>query len=148
MAGCPTKVNPPLLCPSLSFRSVYYIVNLAILQPALAVAMQGALPVGGELAGYARHRAVQTMCLVNIQAKMAGQCCLIRCKLTLVLRYLESNLPTVSTANGQLPAVAIFCRCSFVRVRAPGSLVLCARGVDHEKCCFRNRPLRCRISSL
>ena len=27
------------------------IVNLAILQPALAVAMQGALPVGGELAG-------------------------------------------------------------------------------------------------
>jgi hypothetical protein len=45
------------------------IVNLAILQPVLAVAMQGALPVGGELAGYARHRAVQTMCLVNNQAK-------------------------------------------------------------------------------
>jgi hypothetical protein len=45
------------------------IVNLAILQPAWAVAMQGALPVGGELAGYARHRAVQTMCLVNNQAK-------------------------------------------------------------------------------
>ena len=51
-----------------------------------------------------------------------------------------------ATANGrplQYSADAPLCSCT------PQAPLCCAwHGADHEKYCFRNRPLRCRISSL
>ena len=88
-----------------------------MLQPALAVLMQGALPVGGELAGYARHRAVQTMCLLILKLKWQFPAALYnKTYRETYRRYYGTWSPTyVKRTNGQRPtAVAIFCRCHFL----------------------------------
>ena len=75
--------------------------------------------------------------------KMAVPSCLISKNWLLVLRYLESNLP-YGNLNGPWPLhhhilqmLLVSCACA---PRLPCCLAL--HGEDHEKACFRNRPLR------